>query len=137
MDTTFKHCTRALTNDEVIAINDKGGVSRDFRVRIWRGFDATSIVVVTLPESQDLSIHYVNPSVMSSKIANHVNSQMLGFPPTGFLYFESDPCVGETFEFVEFTSFGSCGDRARLFDPTRITFPWDRLEFILQTEIQR
>ena len=137
MTRLMKPPARHLTVDDPVTLTDKYGVDRTFRVRIWQGVDACAIVLATLPEGQDLNGPYVNPSTMTSKIANYVNVNMLGFPDHGFIFYEADPNVGDTVEAVYFDCFGPCLRRACLYKPTRETMKWDRLEGILQTEIKR
>lgn len=132
---------RFLTDDEIIPFMSRHGAEYLYRIRVWRGKEATPIVLVT-GERNPKTGEFMAPSLIRGKLANFVMGAILGFPESGMLYFDTRACpdgveggysVKLTQVFFEF--FGH-SDRLRLFRPDDRITTWEFLETILDQKVE-
>lgn len=137
MTTIITPLVRHLTHDETVSVADRKGQCKNFRIRIWQGLDAVPMVLATIPQLQPQPLDVsANPSSMSSKIANFVNTAMLGHPVHGLIYFEADPFPVGLYSQVYFEYFGTV-HRLVMYKPDRVTNEWARLEAIIGEKIEQ
>ena len=137
MNTNAAQLTRHLVTDETVTLFSKMGDELCFRVRIWRGLDATSLVLVS-PTADAEGFIGVSPDRLTVRMANYVLATMLGHPCHLMLYFEENIRPGEpgtALEQVHFEYFGQA-HRLKMFKPIRRPTEWDRLEYILQSPVE-
>ena len=110
---------RFLVHDEIEEVADKHGNLHRFRVRIWRGENATPVVLVGAVDGG------VHPWRMVNRLSNYVASAILGYPGPGMLYFEygGDKILAQVY--IEF--FGP-PERLRLFKPIDQRKMWEWFE---------
>jgi hypothetical protein len=132
---TRKPPPRFLIHDEIETIPDRRGRLHEFRLRIWRGKDATPVVLVSqLPGDS------TRPNNLVTKLANYVYASLLRYPREGMLYF-ADEQPTEGFEGLElcqnhFEFFGHAS-RSRLFNPEFQAKEWRFLESVLNQKVER
>jgi hypothetical protein len=136
MTTNLKPPERHLVTDEVIELVDKFGTDMKFRVRIWRGSDATPVVLASPTPSDDGETY--SPYCMTTKIANFVLGAMLGHPCHLMLYYEVQVFSegNQVLEQIHFEYYGHA-HRLKMYKPSRETIEWGRLEHFLQGAVER
>lgn len=136
MDQLRKPPTRHLVNDEKATIADKWGTDVTFRVRIWQGENATAVALASQTLNEDG--HYYQPHCMTTKLANYIQSGILYHNPFLMLYYEDNLDADGTHQLhqVHFDFYGSV-HRLKMFKPERARMEWEKLEFILESEIER
>lgn len=110
---------RFLTHDEIVEFVGRLGVEMKFRIRIWRGKDATSVALVSPVAYENGRMSY--PGALTIKTANYINQAMAGFPESTVLYFEYDSPSREeykpTLSQIHFEYFGEHASRLMLYKP--------------------
>ena len=136
MNDTLQHQLRHLVTDEPVILFDKRDTEMSFRVRIWRGKDATPIVLASAMKSDAGEL--CSPFLMSGKLANYILGPMLGHPESMMVYFEDQESSDgvRVLEQVCFEFYGNV-HRLKMYRPTRTVKEWWRLESILCDRIKR
>jgi hypothetical protein len=133
--TTRRPPRRWLTHDEVERLAGGKGRHCDVRIRVWRGKDATPVVLASQVPGG------VPPHWMPNRIANYAFVSLLGFPGDGMLYFADAVAAGATDGRRELTQsyfeFYGIMTRLKLFHPEVKPKEWDFLEAVLGQPIER
>lgn len=130
---TRKPPPRFLTHDEIESIPSKRGALYQFRVRVWRGRDATPVVLVSqLPGG-------TQPHWMVIKLANYAQAVLAGYPQGGMLYFadEESHVAGRRDLTQSYFEFYGTISRLKLYRPYVMAKEWTFLEYLLDQKIER
>jgi hypothetical protein len=122
---------RFLVDDDIVVF---ASYKRDHKVRmrIWRGKDAITVVLVSQVDGD------ISPALNSTSIANKVFSHHLGYPDNGMLYFEDFeiPSGGRCLQQVYFEYIG-CGLRRQLFKPIARVREWGHIEYVVGEKVEQ
>lgn len=116
---------RFLVHDEVEGID-----GYDYRIRVWRGREASPVVLVS--ESEEFGITALN----TNQAAWYITSAILRHCPEKMAYFEDEAITSQILSLVNF-DYAGCEHRRRPFNPHRYELPWERFEKILGMSVDR
>lgn len=126
---------RSLVTDEIVELPSQIWLNTAYRMRAWRGMDATPIVLVS-PTTNALGL-YSKPHAMSTQLARY-SLAAVGYPQSSIIYFEAEyiPNSEQALYSVHFSFFGPA-TRLRLHNPTYNSYDWRTLETIVGEPIER
>lgn len=115
--------TKVLTHDEDVTLTRGGNTIPNFRLRVWSGGDGAPIALATWPDAFGKLCMANNWSL--AKLANYAHSAILGFPYSGFLFYEMhESTIGEkVVSQCIFDYAGQCNHRLMMFNPRKHRVP--------------
>lgn len=122
---------RHLVHDQIEEFPGSRGQDIRVRIRVWRGKDATPVVLVSQVKG------HAHPRVLATRVANYIQEAILRYPDTGFFYFEDGEVMGNPYLAQQLFEYFGNTHRLRLFKPEARPKDWAYLEHVLRGPIER